>query len=68
MQEKCPIERLKARLLRQGAAPEELDALSERARQEVLEAVTRARAAARPDPASVLDYVYQSPALQAIRG
>jgi acetoin:2,6-dichlorophenolindophenol oxidoreductase subunit alpha len=68
VREKCPIERLKARLLSQGVRPEELEALGERATEEVLQAVTRARAAPRPDPSSVLDYVYASPALQAIPG
>ena len=65
---KCPIERLKARLLAQGATQQELDAIGERARQEVLQAVERARAAPRPDTASVLDHVYRSPSLQSISG
>jgi TPP-dependent pyruvate/acetoin dehydrogenase alpha subunit len=68
VREKCPIERLKRRLVSQGVAEQELDAIGESATQEVLQAVARARAAARPDPATVLDYVYQSPALQSIRG
>lgn len=68
IKEKCPIERLKARLLSQGAKLPELDAIGERARQEVQQAVERARAAPRPDSATVLDYVYRSSALQAIPG
>ena len=68
IQEKCPIERLRERLLAQGATAADLDALGERARQEVLQAVERARAAPRPDPATVLEGVYRSPALQSIPG
>jgi TPP-dependent pyruvate/acetoin dehydrogenase alpha subunit len=68
VREKCPIERLKKRLLSQGVAPPELEALTERATQEVQQAVARARAAARPDPATVLEDVYRSPALQSIPG
>jgi TPP-dependent pyruvate/acetoin dehydrogenase alpha subunit len=66
--EKCPIERLGRRLLAQGVAPAELDGLAESARQEVLQAVERARAAPRPDPGTVLEYVYSSPGLQSIPG
>ena len=68
VREKCPIERLKSRLLSQGVAPAELDALGERATQEVQQALARARAAPRPDPQFVLEYVYRSPALQSIPG
>ena len=68
VRDKCPIERLKARLLSQGVEASELDSLGERATQDVQQAVARARAAPRPDPDSVLDYVYQSPALQSISG
>lgn len=63
MKEKCPIERLKRHLISQGIAESELDSIGEQARQEVLEAVQRARAAPRPDPATVLEYIYSSPAL-----
>jgi acetoin:2,6-dichlorophenolindophenol oxidoreductase subunit alpha len=66
--EKCPIERLKKRLLVQGATEQELEALGDRAAQEVHQAVARARAAAHPDPATVLEHVYRSPALQNIPG
>ena len=66
--EKCPIERLRKRLLAQGATAAELDALGERARQEVLQAVERARAAPRPDPSTVLDDVYRTAALRSIPG
>jgi acetoin:2,6-dichlorophenolindophenol oxidoreductase subunit alpha len=63
LKEKCPIERLKRHLSARGAAAIELDAIAEEARQEVLQAVERARADPRPDPATVCDYVYSSPAL-----
>jgi pyruvate dehydrogenase E1 component alpha subunit len=62
--EKCPIERLKRELIASGARESELDAIAEEARQEVSDAVARARAAPRPDPATVLDYVYSAPSLK----
>jgi acetoin:2,6-dichlorophenolindophenol oxidoreductase subunit alpha len=65
IKEKCPIERLKRHLIERGARESELDAVAEEARQEVLDAVARARAAPRPDPATVLDYVYSAPSLAA---
>ena len=68
MREKCPIERLKRRLITQGVMATELDAIAGRARQEVDQAVAQARAAVRPDPASVLTDVYRSPSLSGIRG
>jgi TPP-dependent pyruvate/acetoin dehydrogenase alpha subunit len=68
MMEKCPIERLKRQLLAQGVDASELDAIGEQARLEVQQAVERARAAPRPDPATVLDGVYRSPALAGIQG
>jgi acetoin:2,6-dichlorophenolindophenol oxidoreductase subunit alpha len=68
MREKCPIERLKRRLITQGVMATELDAIAGRARQEVEQAVAQARAALRPDPASVLTDVYRSPSLSGIRG
>ncbi len=66
--EKCPIERLKRHLIGQGVAASDLDAVSEDARQEVLEAVNRARATPRPDPATVLEYVYSARALDVSAG
>jgi acetoin:2,6-dichlorophenolindophenol oxidoreductase subunit alpha len=63
--EKCPIERLKRHLIAGGMVEGELDAIGEEAKQEVLQAVARARAAPRPDPAGVLEYVYSSPSLAA---
>jgi acetoin:2,6-dichlorophenolindophenol oxidoreductase subunit alpha len=63
MREKDPIERLQRHLLAQGVAQSELDASGEQAKQEVLQAVERARAAPRPDPATVGKYVYYSPSL-----
>jgi TPP-dependent pyruvate/acetoin dehydrogenase alpha subunit len=68
MQEKCPIERLKKQLIAQQVTPAELDAIADHARHEVEEAVKRARAAPRPDPASVLADVYRAPSLSGIRG
>ena len=68
IREKCPIERLKRHLIERGVKQEELDAIGERARQEVQQAVERARAAPRPDPATVLEDVYRSPSLNAIPG
>jgi pyruvate dehydrogenase E1 component alpha subunit len=68
IREKCPIERLKRQLLESGAAAEELDAIAERSKNEVLEAVGRALEGPRPDPAGVLDDVYRSPALDGIQG
>ena len=68
MKEKCPIERLKRHLMGCGANEGELDALGEDARQEVLQAVARARAEPRPDPATVLEFVYSSPLLAAASG
>jgi TPP-dependent pyruvate/acetoin dehydrogenase alpha subunit len=66
--EKCPIERLKRYLVERGVNSEELDAVGERTKNEVFRAVERALAAPRPDPATVLDYVYSAAALAAIPG
>jgi TPP-dependent pyruvate/acetoin dehydrogenase alpha subunit len=68
MKEKCPIERLKRYLIGCGANDGELDALAEDARQEVLQAAARARAEPRPDPATVLEFVYSAPSLAAASG
>jgi pyruvate dehydrogenase E1 component alpha subunit len=68
MMEKCPIERLKRYLVEQGIDPPELEAIGVAARAEVEQAVERARRAPRPDPATVLEGVYRSPALAGIRG
>jgi TPP-dependent pyruvate/acetoin dehydrogenase alpha subunit len=68
MQEKCPIERLKRHLAEKGVAASELARVEEEARREIQEAVEGARAAARPDPASVMDYVYSAPSLAGIPG
>lgn len=68
MREKDPIERLKRHLLAQGVAQSELDATAASARQEVLEAVERARAAGRPAPSTVGEYVYKSASLDGIPG
>ena len=61
--EKCPIERLKRYLVSSGVPGSRLEAVAEQARLEVQLAVEAARAARRPDPATVLEYVYRSPSL-----
>lgn len=68
MKEKCPIERLKRHLVGQGVSESELNAIGEAAQQEVSSSVARARAEPRPDPATVLRYVYSSPSLAASLG
>jgi acetoin:2,6-dichlorophenolindophenol oxidoreductase subunit alpha len=68
MREKDPIERLKRHLLGQGVAQSKLDAVGERAKEEVQQAVERARAAPRPAPATVGEYVYSASSLAAISG
>jgi TPP-dependent pyruvate/acetoin dehydrogenase alpha subunit len=68
IREKCPIERLKRHLLARGIKPEELDVISDLSKNDVHQAVERARAAPRPDPATVMDDVYRTPALAAIPG
>ena len=68
VREKCPIERLKRHLLEGGVKQQELDAIGEHAKQEVQQAVDRARAAPRADPATVLDDVYRSPSLHSVPG
>jgi TPP-dependent pyruvate/acetoin dehydrogenase alpha subunit len=68
IREKCPIERLKRYLIERGATQESLDAIENRTRNEVQQAIERARAAPRPDPATVFEFVYRAPALAAIPG
>jgi TPP-dependent pyruvate/acetoin dehydrogenase alpha subunit len=68
IRERCPIERLKRHLVERGVKAEELDAIGELSKTDVHQAVGRARAAPHPDPATVMDYVYRSPALAAIPG
>ena len=58
--EKDPIERLRRHLVQHGSTEAQLDAIATRARTEIEAAVERARRADRPDPASVLDYVYSA--------
>ena len=58
IKEKDPIERLRRQLLAQGGGEQELDGIALRVKAETAAAVERARRAARPDPATVLDYVY----------
>jgi TPP-dependent pyruvate/acetoin dehydrogenase alpha subunit len=59
---------MQRQLIELGVKQSELDAIGEEAKQEVLQAVAHARAAPRPDPATVLDYVYSAPSLAATSG
>lgn len=68
MREKDPIERLKRHVLERGVARGTLDAIGEQAKQTVQQAVERARAAPRPAPATVGEYVYSAASLAAISG
>ncbi|MGO9931269.1 MAG: thiamine pyrophosphate-dependent dehydrogenase E1 component subunit alpha [Steroidobacteraceae bacterium] len=68
IREKCPIERLQRHLVERGVDLQELDAIGERTRVEVLRAVERALEGPRPDPATVLEFVYRAPALASIPG
>jgi pyruvate dehydrogenase E1 component alpha subunit len=68
IREKCPIERMKRHLVDHGVDAAELEAMAADSRTEVLEAVERARAAPRPDPATVFDHIYRAPAFAAIPG
>jgi pyruvate dehydrogenase E1 component alpha subunit len=57
--EKCPIKRFRAYLLEKGIAGEkDLEAMDERARQEVDEAARFALESPEPDPAQVMDGMY----------
>jgi len=56
-----PIERLAARLAADGLAPAEIDAVRQRAREEVAAALDEAEAAPAPDPATLLHGVYADP-------
>jgi acetoin:2,6-dichlorophenolindophenol oxidoreductase subunit alpha len=66
LKSKCPIERLKRYLVERGVPEYELDAIGNGVTQEVAQAVERARAQPKPDPAAVLQHVYSAPALDAI--
>jgi len=56
-----PIERLEAKMLSQGwAVQADIDAVHERIRTEVDEAISWAEASPYPDPATLLDGVYES--------
>ena len=68
IRDKCPIERLKRDLVGRGVDQEELDLIADRAKSAVLQAVERALAAPRPDPSTVLEFVYRAPMLAAIPG
>jgi acetoin:2,6-dichlorophenolindophenol oxidoreductase subunit alpha len=66
--EKCPIERLKRHLIERGVDQDELKTITEHVSHDVQQAADLARAAQRPDPASVLDDVYRAAFLHAISG
>ena len=68
MKEKCPIERLKRHLIERGVLERDLDTIGEEVRQEVLQAIARARADPSPDPSTVLEYVYSAPSLAGTSG
>lgn len=68
VRQKCPIERLKRHLIERGVQERDLDAIGEEAKQEVMQAVARARAGPAPDGAAVLEYVYSSPSLAGTPG
>jgi acetoin:2,6-dichlorophenolindophenol oxidoreductase subunit alpha len=68
IRDKCPIERLQRYLVGRGVDQQELDVIADRAKTAVLQAVERALAAPRPDPSTVLEFVYRAPALAAIPG
>ena len=60
MKEKDPIERLRRHLLAKGTTEDELDAIALKVKTAMTAVVERARKAARPDPATVMDYVYSA--------
>ncbi len=60
MKEKDPIVRLGRHLAERGTPAQKLDELMAHAKATIDDASGRARAAARPDPARVLDYVYSA--------
>ena len=68
VREKCPIERLKRYLVERGINAADLDLIGERTKEEVQQAVARALEGPRPEPATVLDFVYRAPSLAAIPG
>ena len=60
MKEMDPIDRLRRKLIERQGSEDQLDAIATRVKSEVESAVARARSAARPDPAGVMDYVYSA--------
>ncbi len=56
-----PVERLEARLLLDGLAPEQVRELRQQAAEEVAEALAQAEAAPPPDPAELEEGVYAGP-------
>jgi len=60
--ERCPIARLKLRIIAEGAAStEELDAIAEDVAQQIVEAQKFAEASPWPDPATAADHIYAAP-------
>ncbi len=57
IREKDPIVRLQRHLVQQGVSEGDLEAIAARIKEEMAAIVERARRAARPDPATVMDYV-----------
>ncbi len=57
---KCPIKRLKVRLLQLGVTEEHLSAIDESVRQDVAEAEAEAQRAPWPEESELLDHVYCS--------
>jgi pyruvate dehydrogenase E1 component alpha subunit len=64
--EKCPIARMKIRMLSEGIADEaELAEIESKAKADVEEAAAFALASPEPDPATVMDNVYYVPGEEA---
>ncbi len=63
---KCPIKRMKAKMLKDGIATEqELEAIEKKALADVEEAVAFAQGSPEPNPANVMDDVYYIPEKEA---
>ena len=65
---RCPIERLRARLMAAGVESSVLDARAADAAAEIAAAVDLARAAPPPDPATVMQYVYAAESIATMTG
>ncbi len=63
MEARCPIERLRRRLVDEGIAMEaELKSIDDEVESQALEAIAFAEKSAWPDPATATDHVYATPA------